>query len=388
MKNAVYVSVKGLNLHLFMRKILKNGVPLTRAVKKDGEITVMLSCTVSKLFAIFGQKWYNKKKGVPSSSFHYCGFTVTVLRTYGFASLFQSVWRRIGVVAGVIAVAVFMLWYAGAVREISVSGGSPLSEERVLNVLSEMGVSQGTRRQAVHLPTLQNGLLASFPELTYVTVRLDGVRLSVSLYERKDQEVLPVADGNVYATASGRVTGVVVYSGTARVSVGDYVQAGDLLIEGCYALPDGTAEKTEASGEVYGEYDLTFSRGFFGVDIERYRSGRSVQSTSYRLFGFSVKGSESSIPFALYESETTHSYLFDGCILPIQREVRTYYELLTRAVYPDPLEYKKRLLNELYLEAEQSCAALGRIVRVSEDVSTDDSMIRLTVTVEASLNEK
>lgn len=170
---------------------------------------------------------------------------------------------RIVFFAGFAAILILFHLLTGYIWTFEVTGCETVSAGQILRILEEEGVRRGTPIDTINPVSLRNRILCKHHELIFLTMRFEGSHAVVEVHERRFPP--EIADDNVprdlTASHSGLVTSVLLRQGTALVSPGDLVEAGDMLIGGFLHIPvyqprsSYTEEYTDipvrADGEVY-----------------------------------------------------------------------------------------------------------------------------------------
>lgn len=167
---------------------------------------------VKKVFAIFSKPCYNiKVDGLGRR-----------------ARVAKTLLNRIGLAVGAVIFAAAAAFSNSFIFKISVSGsGSYLSNE-VKRIIYESGVKEFKLYRNFDLP-MATGKILALPSVTFCNIKKRGSVLKVDVqvdgqYSQSARRTPLIAD------RSGAVKRIVAVCGTAAVSVGDRVHAGDTLI--------------------------------------------------------------------------------------------------------------------------------------------------------------
>lgn len=135
---------------------------------------------------------------------------------------------------------------------IQVEGNEAVPTRQILKQAEQCGLSFGSSRGSLRSEQIKNRLLETVPELSWVGVNTSGCVATISVRERQvEPEPEPLIPGNIVAVTDAVVTELTATAGTPLCSVGDGVQAGQVLISGYTDL--GLCTHVEAAeGEVYG----------------------------------------------------------------------------------------------------------------------------------------
>lgn len=376
-KEATRVECTGLNLNKWVAKLLRCGYVI-RDVEWRDECTLRMTIGVNaaKLFALFENSCYNKT------------IKMHILSQSGKTIWWHRLLARCGLAIGGVACLLFLFWYASGVHALSVelNGECSFTEEEIVSVLESRGIRGGMRKRGLILEEINEILTSAFDSVSFATAKLEGVLLRVEVYAKDTTPVVPQDKENIYALHSGVVTGVIVYSGTAAVKVGDTVEKGQLLIEGRLYAPDGSFVSVPADGKIYGVHTAEHVKKFDSVVVTPYRTGNIQTLYRYEAFGLSFPNRGFDCSFASYEVEEQVTYLFPNTFLPFRRRLLTLYELAYEEIEEDFEKVKKVLLEEAEREALEQYGALGEIqekqIEVIDTVTGKDIVVRMTIRVE------
>ncbi len=217
--------VEGLNLDVLLNTLKKRGISLYN-VKKFGNKRLYLSVNFHesrKFFAITKELCYNVKK----------------VRDNGKGYPLLSLYRSLGVVIGCLIIALTAIFANDIIFSYSFTGSASVYGRQAKDYLLSKGVTPFSRFSSVDLGALEDGLLSELPCVSFVSVKKSGNRLVVDMaLSREKPEILK---GDVYslvAKTDGIIERLKVYRGTATVSEGDSVKAGDLLVDGVAVIND------------------------------------------------------------------------------------------------------------------------------------------------------
>ncbi|MDO5344871.1 MAG: sporulation protein YqfD [Lachnospiraceae bacterium] len=196
-----------------------------------------------------------------------CRIRVRVLQKAGLPFFFYRYRKRKPLFLAM-GFSVFLLFFLSLfIWDIKIDGNLSVTDEKILDYLKEEGIQQGIWKTAVDYKLLAADLRQFFPELTWVSVKLQGTRLLISLKENEDPETeIQEENGpcDLVSTVDGTVTKIITRAGTPQVTVGAQVKKGDLLVSGCIELIND-------SGEVY-------DRQYVAADADIYvRTSRNYQ---------------------------------------------------------------------------------------------------------------
>lgn len=239
---------------------------------------------------------------------------------HGLVPLIIRSRARAGLWLGAGVALVLLLLSGGRVWDVRVQGNHRLSEGRVREMLTESGLQVGMVTASLDRKEIASAMLRSSEELAWVSINMRGNVAYVELIERAtvpdgDQNTHPA---NLVAGCDAVIDSMAVERGEARVSAGQVVSAGDLLVSGVTEGAAG-ARLVRAGGSVYGRvqhrYTITVPRN---SEIETI-SEEKLTGFSLIFFGKAINiyagtGNLPSVYDTIYNQEQL--YLFGNTRLP------------------------------------------------------------------------
>ncbi len=299
MKNSCKITFEGLNINHLLSLLSKQGIPLYEAVRQGKKCTIEVPSSRSKQTIAILQKW--------------C-YNIIGIEFFGIPKLVKLAKKHI-VLPIVCLLLVLVLAFSSQIcLKIEVSGD--FDRQTVCEALAASGVTVGSNLHKINISVLQNRLANELGSM-YAIVRRSGSVLYVNAVAKK--EISPPIDMSVrrdiVATRSGVVTGVFCEQGTSVVKVGDYVNIGDVLIEGRRVFNDGTGEEVYALGQVTLRICSVGFAQFDGTKTVTVETGRQLKATGVVLFG---KQYVKPCVFEMYTVSTVVTHLF-----PLNLEICT-----------------------------------------------------------------
>lgn len=130
--------------------------------------------------------------------------------------------------------------------KVEIMGNSFYSNQVLLDFLEDSGVGYGTLKKKADCEEIETLLRGQFDDITWVSARLSGTRLYLTIQERvggtADQAANGEAPSDLMADYSGTVDSIVVRKGTPMVEKGDTVEKGDVLVSGRIDIIDDAGE--------------------------------------------------------------------------------------------------------------------------------------------------
>lgn len=295
--------------------------------------------------------------------------------------------RRYALLAGLalaVGLAVFGSFF---VWDFEIEGNERVSDERILRALEAEGVTYGTFGLGIHPEQLKNHILLEIPELSWLTVNVNGFRATVVVRERtvppplRDEETY----ANIVAERDGLVTLVQLYGGHAEVQKGATVAEGQLLISGVADIGDRGAYFTRAEGKVYARtwYDLT-ARVPKTVTEKAY-DGRKKQIFTLILGKQRIKITPNSSIFGADYDKITKNHklrLPGGAALPVVLEHTTAraYERVERVLGAE--EARDRAEQDLMRRLQDLMHEDGEVLHTALEVRDAGGVYEVTLHAE------
>ena len=210
------------------------------------------------------------------------------------------------------ACGVFIFFLSCFIWNISIEGNLSISRPVMMEYLMEQDIGYGTPKRTVDCKQLAADLRSDFPNLIWVSVKLSGTELSISVKENTDalSETDKIADAETGSAAGQRMSaaqnssatsdlvaeedGVIVKmitrEGTPLVQEGDSITAGDVLVSGELAITDDSGSIVSyryctADADIYIKTTLQYHDSFPLVHDTAEYTGKKRYGFYIKLFG-------------------------------------------------------------------------------------------------------
>lgn len=142
-----------------------------------------------------------------------------------------------------------IFWSRFYIWEISVSGNESVSTGRIMAALSTCGVESGRFWPELSSEDIRSRVLVMLPELSWISVSMNGSRANVQVRERIMQpEMLQSGQaGDIVAAREGFIVSISATVGTAMVERGRAVEKGDVLISGSSGFEQGRMRRAQGT---------------------------------------------------------------------------------------------------------------------------------------------
>ncbi len=293
----VTIQLEGLKLLALVNRAVSAGIPLDHVRR----------LSYSKLTAKTTWRGYVRLCAMAERE----PLRVKLLGQWGLPVVLGRARRRVAFVAGLLLCLVALVLVNAYVLQVRVVGSAdPALAGQIETFLAEQGVCPGVGKWTLNLPETETRLMLRFPQVSFASIRVRGVRATVEVAEGDPAPELVDRSqpANVTASRDAVVRTVTVYEGQAAVQPGDVVRAGELLVSGVVEQLDNVRQvhaRAEVLASVWAE-----GRGDASLWQESsVRTGRSVRRWELTVgpWYWSLGGQE--VPFARYDTQVREYYL-------------------------------------------------------------------------------
>lgn len=174
-----------------------------------------------------------------------CHIHICILEKSGFPFFLFRHRKRKLLFASLAAAFLMICSLSLFIWDIEIDGNLSVTDEKILDYLNTEKIHQGILKSSLNYRQLASDLRQYFPEITWVSVKLQGTRLLIDMKENMDvadEEEEAAEPGNLISDVEGTVVSIVTRKGTPMVSVGTEVKKGDLLVSGIIELINDSSE--------------------------------------------------------------------------------------------------------------------------------------------------
>ena len=284
----IYITyeIKGLNLDRLINVVQKRGITLYD-VKKPTNKRLILSVNFKenkKFFAITKELCYNVKK----------------VGEGGWALPMLKLIKNFGFVVGAVFFMAISILSNNYVFAIAFTGTGSVIKREVEQYLTQTGIGVCSRFSDIDLAELEDGILASNKNLSFVSCKKVGNRLCIELVlSKSDTGTLKGDEYKLLSNVSGTVEQIKVYRGTAEVRVGDVVNEGDLLVDGYALIRDQRVETN-----VIASVTILTKREFY------YRSEKDGEEEKALLFAEESLGNKEVLNSSVTKTEENGVFIY------------------------------------------------------------------------------
>jgi similar to stage IV sporulation protein len=311
----VEIEVKGKYAELFLNRCIQYNIPIW-SIKRVNEETLHASMYTRDIKRVRPhlkksacKLRFKRKKGVPF--------------------FIQHLYRRSGIVIGLLLFFMLIFILSNLVWSIEVKGASPKAKHELLQAVNEIGIKRG--KFIFLLPSVQDvqqQVTEQLKGVTWVGVKINGTKYTFDVVEKelpeKEEALNP---RHLVAEKKAIIHNIFVENGQLMVKKNEYVTKDKLLVSGIIGKEDSTQivpAKGVILGEVWYESEVsvplktTFITHTGKNNVKHYIT---MWNLNIPIYGFSE------VTFKEYEKvKTTHPFYFLKWSLPFSYTKTTYLE--------------------------------------------------------------
>ena len=351
-----------LNLHREKSTILKAKV-IKSDFKKLRHVARKTKCRVK----------LEKKKGIPF-----------ILNKYKKRKVFAI---------AIVVIAIFIFILTRFIWNIEIIGLDKISEEEMLDIFKSHGIDIGKLKSTLNLDEITNSIRLERDDLSWIGIKIKGTNALITVVEAKEKPDIIDKNKicNIVSDKDAIISKIIVQNGTQRVSIGDEVKKGDLLVEGVMEGKYTGKRYVHAEADIYGNifYEKEKYENYI-QDIDK-KTGNEEKKIEIYINNFKINFNKGVSKFKNYDTIRTNKKikLFSNYYVPISIIKVTNFE-----IYKDQIQYskeeliekiEKELTNELESEIGKSILEQNK---VKKDVLFNEIQDGLVVKVKYEIQEK
>ena len=322
---------------------------------------------------------------------------IHILEKRGLPFFLYRSWHRKCFFAGILLCAVMLLWLSGHIWNIHIDGNVKNSTPELLEFLDQQGVIHGINKKSVNCSRIAAMLRKNYPDITFVSARVQGTRLLLTIQEEALKENLQeeAAPCDLVADLDGEIVCIVTRQGVPMMKKGDLCKKGDILISGTVELLNDSQEvvRTEyvpADGDIYVRHQIPYYQEFSLSYKKRIAAGKPKSSWYLHLGNWIIGAGAASKEQHVTSVEELPWKITENFTLPISlgKITRTPYQLeaalYTRKQAEEKAVSELRLYEKSLLEQEITIVD----TRLSIQVDKTSCITKGTLTVEEKCGEK
>ncbi len=218
------------------------------------------------------------------------GMRLHIGQRHGVPFFLHRYRARAGILAGAAVYAGLLMVLSQRIWVIDVHvQNDAVPTARIEEVLEPMGVYIGAKRDSLDINTIQLKVLEQLPELSWLTVNLNGSIAEVETQVRAPAPEITNKSGpsNLKASCDGTIVEIEVYDGQPMVQKNDAVAEGMLLVSGVVDSKAGPIlKRSRARIIAETQHDIVIR-----LPLEESRllpNGRVISRPVFQFFGLSI----------------------------------------------------------------------------------------------------
>lgn len=315
------------------------------------------------------------------------GVTVHVIGKHGAPVLLHKYRRRKGILVGVLLAFGVMAAMSCFVWDVEVVGNQSLSSQQVLDLFEGYGIKPGILRSKVDPGKLQKQAMLDLPEVSWISIYLNGTKAVIQLKERVvPPDIIPEdTPCNLIASKEGQIKRVEAYDGQTVVKLNQGVKKGDLLVSGIVTDSLGQNMLRHARGKVIALTQNTYEIRVPLEQTKRESTGKVITRRYLGVFGTQLPLFLATPLRGQYEIEHTEQpvTLF-GFSLPMKLYTLTYREYTEEQMSYTEQEAEQEALRQL---EEKKAQELSDVDIISEQTEGNLENGEYVLTVKINCEE-
>ncbi len=287
------------------------------------------------------------------------GYEIIEEKNVGFLPFFCKIFGNFGVVFAILLATVLYFIQSSYIWQFEILGQEKLNESEIVAFINN---NFSRNKNEIDLSQMENSLYQNFEEISFVSCIIKGQTLVVNIKEKLMPDEIYGDFEAIYSQYDGKVSKINIISGTAVVSVGDYVSVGDVLVEPYYLDSSGVYQPVKAEAEITLEVYHTAETTHFETRLEIVRTGRSQVVDEIQLFGLTIYKNGEEPNFANFEIEEVYEDLTAGNLLPFKLKRTIYYELEEIWINESFENVKNELISSTREKVLENCQNYDKII--------------------------
>ncbi len=362
------LDIEGLNLERLLRTAAGEGIIL-RDARRVGPKTMRVTARAWQMKALCGLCAR-------------CGWAVREVRAGTLVRVGRFMKRRPMLLPAGLLCAALVFLSSSTLLAIRIEGAAQ-HEAELRAILREEGIAPGRLIPTISADELRMKLALGLPGLSFAGVRFAGSTLIVDCQGAREGERAHVQGGalDIVAAQAGIVTGIYAASGTPRVTPGQAVRRGQVLIEGVERTENGGLVPVQAMGEVKARVWAEGTARAALTSSRTVETGRTRRRVTLRT-PWSEKVIAGAQPFETQDVQREQQRIV-GLYLPVWREIETFAEIVVVPETRSETDAASMAQGAAQALAKEKCPFDAKILDKWVDCETvDGAYVRATVVLE------
>lgn len=220
------------------------------------------------------------------------GSRIHILQKKGLPFFFYKNKKRKAFFVGIFCCIFLLVLCSTRIWNIHVEGNYSYSSQSVLAYLRSARIEHGIAKRNVNCGRIAAALREHFPDITWVSAKIRGTRLLITIQESADRQTEDSPDGDapcdLLAGDDGTIVRMITRRGAPVMAEGQSCRKGDVLISGRLEILNDNGEVirheyVEADGDVSIRRVIDYSDEFPMEYERRSYTGRSHRSADIQM---------------------------------------------------------------------------------------------------------
>lgn len=328
------------------------------------------------------------------------GTHICVISYGGLPFFVKKLRRRKMMTLGIVLFVIVLHVLTSYIWFVDITGTKQLPSVKVREKAYQYGLKPGIMKEAVDIKAVENKMLVSLPEISWIGINFVGTHATIEVVEKTMPKIQDKLPADIVAAKDGIITEIIALAGQSVVKAGDTVKKGDILIKGVTpvvtpqnakegALPEINAAglPVKANGivkarvwyEGYGEEPLK--------SIAYTRTGKVCMGITLKLGSreFLLKKAPEK-PYDAFEVEVIHKNLdfWRNSVFPVESIISIFHELLAENREITTEEARDKARNSALSALKNFIPEASYILNQSTEVlkTSEENLIRIKVNIE------
>lgn len=272
-----------------------------------------------------------------------------------------------------------LLYLSTFVWSIEITTKKNVSPYELRQQLYELGIKPGISKSKIDFKDIEKKLENMNSDILWLRARVEGSTLKVSIEEKVNPPEIKEGNlGNLVAKIDGEISRVYTFAGRSVVHSGEFVKAGDVIIEGINGKEENPYEVVP-DGVVMANtfYEKSIKAKYQGTELKR--SGEKDSDIYLNIFGKKIYLKKAIKDFKEYDKIEESGNIINKINYYEKKEIPIEFgkeEIVNNSIN----DLEKSLYNELTREAN----IVDRIVSTRED-SNDELVVNVVFVVEQNI---
>ena len=256
---------------------------------------------------------------------------VKIERKRGIPFIINKYRKRKVFLISLIIILIALYISSNYVWNIEIQVEDNLKLENIENDIQEVGLKTGMRKSKVNIEEIVNKVRLKRNDISWIGINLDGTNAIVKVVKAKEApEIIDEKEfTNIVAKKAGTITQIIAQNGTAQVSIGDKVEAGQILIQGTMEGKYTGIRYVHSLGEVKGIVQYTQTVQIPLKEEQNVETGNKETKYKINFNKFQINFYKTLSKFKIYDTieEEKKFRIFSNLYLPISVTKITNKEL-------------------------------------------------------------